>query len=197
MAFLKKVGRIGGAANRDFTNVLGIDEGPSGKAAGRGGSMTKSKEAFRCCTDTGVVDDMAEDFPFTSSGTRWSGFTDQVMGGVSMGTLAREDDFCGRTANVMRGHVSLANNGGFIQMATDLNIDPQATSVDASSFDGVELDVTCTSEDGAPSERFNVQYVFHIRKSILRVVYVICDLFVICPVADFIFLVACVLFCLL
>jgi hypothetical protein len=31
MAFLRKIGRVGGA-NHDYTNALGIDEGPSGKS---------------------------------------------------------------------------------------------------------------------------------------------------------------------
>ena len=30
MAFLRKVGRVGGAANMDFANAMGLDESPSG-----------------------------------------------------------------------------------------------------------------------------------------------------------------------
>jgi Complex I intermediate-associated protein 30 (CIA30) len=83
-------------------------------------------------------------------------YSDRVMGGVSMGNLSREV-FDGRTANVLRGSVSLANNGGFIQMATNLApASGETSSVDASSFQGVELDVQSFSgEDG--SESFNVQ----------------------------------------
>jgi hypothetical protein len=36
MQFLKKIGKVGGAANRDFRYALGVDEGPSGKSAGGG-----------------------------------------------------------------------------------------------------------------------------------------------------------------
>ena len=39
------------------------------------------------------------------------------------GSLSRET-IGGRWANVLRGRVSMENNGGFIQMATDLSLDP-------------------------------------------------------------------------
>lgn len=115
------------------------------------------KRAYTSCSVAGVVDDMTEDFPTTSSGTQWKGFTDQVMGGVSSGSLAREK-FQGRTANVLRGSVSLENNGGFIQMATNLvreGVDSNA--VDASAFDGVELEVLCQGDGEHDHETFNVQ----------------------------------------
>lgn len=31
-AFLRKIGKVGGAANKDFANAMGVDEGPAGKA---------------------------------------------------------------------------------------------------------------------------------------------------------------------
>ena len=34
MAFLKKIGKVGGAANKDFRYAIGIDEGPAGKTHG-------------------------------------------------------------------------------------------------------------------------------------------------------------------
>jgi len=43
-------------------------------------------------------------------------FTDQVMGGVSKGTMVR-DAVAGRAAIRMRGDLSLENNGGFVQIA--------------------------------------------------------------------------------
>lgn len=117
--------------------------------------MTKSKSAYDSCIQTGIIDDMTEPFPTTSSGTQWSGFTDRVMGGRSDGNLAREH-YKGRDANVLRGHVSLENNGGFIQMAT--NLAQQADDkVDVSSFDGIELDVLCKSQDNEQAQMFNVQ----------------------------------------
>jgi len=75
MQFLKSIGKVGGAANRDFRYAIGVDEGPSGKSAGNRGGLQKAKAAFRSCVATGVVDDMSESFPQTSCGTRWSGFT--------------------------------------------------------------------------------------------------------------------------
>jgi len=76
------------------------------------------------------------------------------MGGVSDGFLKR-DTVQGRLANVLTGHVSLANNGGFIQMATDLSLFPSSSlTVDASAFDGIELDVLYDGD--APKQTFNV-----------------------------------------
>lgn len=98
---------------------------------------------------------MSDPFPFTSSGSQWQGITDRVMGGVSNGSLSRET-IGGKLANVLRGSVSLENNGGFIQMATDLSLDPSVDLfVDASEYDGVELDVYCEGTD--VKEKFNVQ----------------------------------------
>ncbi|EEC47123.1 predicted protein [Phaeodactylum tricornutum CCAP 1055/1] len=150
MAFLRRMGRVGG--NRDFTHAIGIDEGPSTKSTGSG--KKKKKAAFQSCALTGVIDDLSEPFPTTSSGTQWAGYTDQVMGGVSTGHLCRED-FDGRTSNVLRGKVSLRNNGGFIQMATNLAHDAKDSRlVDASSFDGIEVDVQYQGEQ--EEETFNI-----------------------------------------
>ena len=35
MAFLRKIGKVGGAANQDFTNAVGVDEGTAGKLGSR------------------------------------------------------------------------------------------------------------------------------------------------------------------
>ena len=98
---------------------------------------------------------MSDPFPGTSSGTAWAGVTDRVMGGISSGTLSRET-FQGRNANVLRAHVTLENNGGFVQMATDLALDPATSNtVDASQFQGIELDVFYDGQ--TTSEKFNLQ----------------------------------------
>eukprot|EP00565_Helicotheca_tamesis_P009595 CAMPEP_0185729496 /NCGR_PEP_ID=MMETSP1171-20130828/6216_1 /TAXON_ID=374046 /ORGANISM="Helicotheca tamensis, Strain CCMP826" /LENGTH=316 /DNA_ID=CAMNT_0028398355 /DNA_START=39 /DNA_END=989 /DNA_ORIENTATION=+ len=156
MAFLRKVGRVGGAANKSFVNAVGSDEGSTGRqpaAKRQSQGMAKSKAAYQECTKSGVVDDLSEMFPFTSSGTEWRGVSDRVMGGLSNGFIKRETDLQGKTANLLTGHVSLENNGGFIQMVTDLALDPsKSISVDASEYDGVELEVLCRHE---PRE-FNV-----------------------------------------
>ena len=55
------------------------------------------------------------------------------MGGSSSGTLSREE-YEGRTCNVLRASIKGKNNDdGFVQMATDLALDPSVSStVDAS-----------------------------------------------------------------
>lgn len=49
----------------------------------------------------------------------WELVSDQVMGGVSTGTLTLED-VAGRRALHMVGEVSLENDGGFLQIARDM-----------------------------------------------------------------------------
>jgi len=62
----------------------------------------------------------------------------------------------GKVCNVLRGKVSTENNGGFIQMATDLALDPGVNVfVNAEEFDGVELEIYCESD--LVEEKFNVQ----------------------------------------
>ena len=73
----------------------------------------------------------------------WSFVADGVMGGVSNGGLAWEM-FRGRKAAVLRGDVSLDNNGGFIQIAFDLLSD--GTGFDASHWNGIELDICGNGE---------------------------------------------------
>lgn len=154
MDFLKKIGRVGGAANKNFVNAVGSDEGSTGRQppADRGSGVgaiaaKKSKLAYKPCTATGIVDDLSDGFPLTSSGTEWRGITDRVMGGLSNGMLRREEDLEGRPANVLEGRVSLANNGGFLQMVTDLPLDASDKSVDASDYDGIEFDVLYRAAD--------------------------------------------------
>ena len=97
---------------------------------------------------------MSEPFPFTSSGSQWVGITDRVMGGVSTGSITREV-IQGKECNVLRGQVSTKNNGGFIQMATDLSIFPAISlTVDASSFDGIEIDALYDGDK--PQQSFNI-----------------------------------------
>jgi len=97
---------------------------------------------------------MSEIFPFTSSGTQWAGVTDRMMGGVSNGDISRQT-FQGRNANVLHGKVSLKNKGGFIQMATDLSLNPSISkSIDASNFDGIELTLFFEGPDN--KQDFNV-----------------------------------------
>jgi hypothetical protein len=142
MAFLRNMGKVGGAANQDFTNAVGSDEG-AGMAAAKNLASTaspvrKSKTAYLDATESGIIDDMSDAFPMTSSGTEWRGVSDRVRGGTSEGSIKREviDD---KTSNVLVGHVTGEN--GFIQMVTELSKDPSKASVDASDYDGIEIDV--------------------------------------------------------
>lgn len=89
-----------------------------------------------------IIDDLSNPDGLSALGTRWQLVTDQVMGGVSRGTLTRET-VAGRPALVMRGDVRLENNGGFIQMALDLARPeaPENGTLDARSWQGLEIDV--------------------------------------------------------
>ena len=90
---------------------------------------------------------MVEDFTMQPE-TRWRFFTDQVMGGVSTGSVAfaQED---GQTFARMTGRVSTANNGGFIQMQLDLTTPPPDSAT------GVRIVVRGNSQD----------YFVHLRTS--------------------------------
>lgn len=90
-----------------------------------------------------LIDDLSGPFPEAATGTRWALITDRVMGGVSDGRLIRTD-VAGRPALRMTGGVSLANNGGFVQMALDLA--PGGGAVDARGWAGIEIDVLGNGE---------------------------------------------------
>ena len=91
-----------------------------------------------------IIDDLSREPPIAAIGSNWRLFTDQVMGGVSKGTMVRES-VAGRAAIRMRGDVSLKNNGGFVQIVLDLS--PDGWVVDASAWSGIEIDVFGNAED--------------------------------------------------
>lgn len=91
-----------------------------------------------------IIDDLSRAAPLSTIGTRWQLFTDRVMGGVSNGTMVREV-VAGRPAIRMRGDVRLENNGGFVQIAISLM--PDGKAIDASAWQGVELDVFGNGEE--------------------------------------------------
>ena len=93
---------------------------------------------------TAIIDDLSREPPIATIGSNWQLLTDQVMGGVSKGTLVRAA-VAGRPAIRMLGDVSLENNGGFIQIALDLS--PDGGVVDASAWGGIELDVFGNGEE--------------------------------------------------
>lgn len=75
--------------------------------------------------------------------TNWEFVADTVMGGISSGRIANQV-VDGRSATRLTGVVSLENNGGFIQMASDLKRD--GLSLDASNWVGIEIDVCGNGE---------------------------------------------------
>ncbi|MEM8876528.1 MAG: CIA30 family protein [Pseudomonadota bacterium] len=79
--------------------------------------------------------------------SEWRFVADTVMGGVSTGAMT-EVQVAGRKAVRLTGQVSLENNGGFVQIATDLSSDGQ--SIDASAWSGIEIDVW------GNGERYNI-----------------------------------------
>jgi len=74
---------------------------------------------------------------------RWEYVADTVMGGVSTGQIASRQ-IAGCKTTQLTGTVSLDNNGGFVQMATDLR--PDGSALDASAFTGIELEVIGNGE---------------------------------------------------
>ncbi len=94
-------------------------------------------------TLSSVIDDLSGRFPEATNGARWELLSDRVMGGVSAGRLSLEP-VAGRMAIRLQGDVSLENNGGFIQMALDL--DPMGGSVDCRGYEGLEIAVSGNGE---------------------------------------------------
>ncbi|EED30915.1 NADH:ubiquinone oxidoreductase complex i intermediate-associated protein 30 [gamma proteobacterium NOR5-3] len=82
-----------------------------------------------------LIDDFA-DAEQASNGARWQYISDRVMGGVSDGT-AHHGPVGGRLALELCGTVSLDNNGGFIQIALDLNT--AGAAMDAGRASGVAV----------------------------------------------------------
>lgn len=72
----------------------------------------------------------------------WEYVADRVMGGVSTGQITSDPGTPGAVR--LTGRVSLENNGGFVQMAFDLQKDGGA--FDASAFTGVEIEVKGNAE---------------------------------------------------
>jgi len=84
--------------------------------------------------------DFAADPPRLAPGTRWRGFSDRVMGGVSDGEFA-VTEVAGRRCARMTGRVTRDSGGGFIQVALDVG------GLDASAFTGVEFLLHGNDED--------------------------------------------------
>ena len=74
--------------------------------------------------DNLLLDDFSGEL--SAVGTRWEGFTDQVMGGVSEMSARIQSDGADNFLH-LSGTVSLENNGGFIQVRLRLDTDKLTT----------------------------------------------------------------------
>jgi hypothetical protein len=83
-----------------------------------------------------LIDDFSESNGISSFGTQWRMFTDQVMGGESKGEW-NYDTIDDRRCVHLQGDISLANNGGFVQIALPLT--KEGKPFDASSYKGVRV----------------------------------------------------------
>jgi len=90
-----------------------------------------------------VIDDLSRPEPWARCGAAWELIRDGVMGGRSTATMRREV-VAGRPAVHLTGEVSLENNGGFVQIALDLQGD--GGTLDASAWSGIALDVIGNDE---------------------------------------------------
>ena len=98
-----------------------------------------------------IIDDRSSGDLSTLNGNHWSFVTDNVMGGVSQGSLTTTsigDRQCLR----MQGEVKLDNNGGFVQMS--LNI-PDEVLQNITDYSGIMLEVYGNEQ----------QYNVHLRTS--------------------------------
>ncbi|MGB5208929.1 MAG: CIA30 family protein [Gammaproteobacteria bacterium] len=90
-----------------------------------------------------LIDDFTNPKQGSRLDTRWRGFSDRVMGGVSNETVSYEE-IDGRACLRLTGEVRLDNNGGFIQAALDLGT--WGRSFDASGYTGLRLIVRGNGE---------------------------------------------------
>jgi len=100
-----------------------------------------------------LIDDFIQADGVSALGTRWEGFTDQVMGGLSDMQVGYRDDGAGGRALHMRGTVRLENRGGFIQAR--LPLDAGGGAFDARAWGGLRVRVR-----GTPGP-----YYLHLRTS--------------------------------
>jgi hypothetical protein len=89
------------------------------------------------------LDDFRGDDLVSALGTRWHGFSDRVMGGVSRESVVPAE-IDGRRCVRLTGDVRLDNDGGFIQMALDLATN--GATFDASAYRGLSLEIRGNGE---------------------------------------------------
>ena len=96
-----------------------------------------------------VLDDRSSDDARAQNGALWRLFSDGVMGGVSEGDFTF-DVVDSRRCMRLSGDVRLENNGGFVQIALDIN---QGQIDNIESYTGFLLDIYGNAE----------QYNMHLR----------------------------------
>ena len=89
-----------------------------------------------------IIDDRSSAELISNLGTRWRLVTDDVMGGLSKGTLSVEQ-YKGKKCLRMQGDVSTENNGGFVQIALPLSGEEP---FDATTYTGIEIEVSGNGE---------------------------------------------------
>jgi hypothetical protein len=90
-----------------------------------------------------VLDDRSSDDGRAQNGAGWRLFTDGVMGGVSKGELTF-DIVDNRRCMRLSGDVRLENNGGFVQIALDIN---EGQTINIEAYKGFLLDVYGNAEE--------------------------------------------------
>jgi hypothetical protein len=85
-----------------------------------------------------LIDDFSRSDGVSALGTRWRGFTDQVMGGLSEMQLGYRDSDQGQVLH-MRGRVRLENRGGFVQ--AQLPLTDGRRKFDATAWHGIRITV--------------------------------------------------------
>ena len=90
-----------------------------------------------------LIDDFSSTDGMSQLGTRWEALSDQVMGGVSKAHMRRLH-YQGRNCVELSGDVRLEQNGGFVQLALDL--DPSGLNTDARRFEGLRMWVSGNGE---------------------------------------------------
>ena len=96
-----------------------------------------------------ILDDRSSGDGRAQNGAQWRLFTDGVMGGVSKGDLTF-DIVDNRRCMRLSGDVRLENNGGFVQIALDIN---EGQTINIDSYRGFLLDIYGNAE----------QYSMHLR----------------------------------
>ena len=138
MAFLKSKGLVG--SDRGPAVVSVVDEAGAVAELVEQDALKSFASSLEARVADVVVDDMSAAYPLASNGNSWRPGCDQVMGGLSVVTAHGRETVGGRAALVLRGRVTTANNGGFVSLGLDVD-------VDASAYSGVRLTVRAGADD--------------------------------------------------